>query len=377
MRVLFLGGTGIISNACAERAVAAGMNVTLLNRGRRGGGPAGARAIQADVHDTEALSAALRAVDGDESDGRNPGAPAWDAVVDFIAFTPDEVAPRIALLGAGRARQYIFISSASAYQKPPSHHLITESTPLANPFWQYARDKIACEDLLVRAHRETAFPVTIVRPSYTYGDTVVPLAFNPWGKTFTVVDRMRRGRPVIVPGDGLSPWTMTHATDFARGLVGLVGHQGAIGHAFHITSDEVLTWNQIYEAVAEAAGAPRPRLVHIASDYLRACLPPADTDGLLGDKANPAIFDNTKIKRFVPDYVATTRFRDGIRKTLAWFDADPARRVVDEGANATWDRLLAAYDDGLAAARRALGTEEPGVERAANLGRPSRHDGEA
>lgn len=346
MRILFLGGTGIISSACAERALAQGMKVTLLNRGRRGGLPPGARNIEADVHDARAMSMALSSFDR---------GPPWDAVVDFLGFTPAEVAERIALLGPGRTRQYIFISSASAYQKPGAHSPITESTPLANPYWQYARDKIACEDVLVRAHRETGFPMTIVRPSYTYGDTLVPLAFNPWGKTFTVVDRMRRGRPVIVPGDGLSPWTMTHNTDFAKGLVGLLGHQGATGHAFHITSDEVLTWNQIYEAVAEAAGVSAPRLVHVATDFLRACLPPADTDGLLGDKANSAIFDNGKIKRFVPDYVATTRFREGIRRTLAWFDADPARQVVDESANTTWERLLAAYESGVDAARRALG----------------------
>jgi nucleoside-diphosphate-sugar epimerase len=353
MRVLFLGGTGIISSATAELAVARGMDVAVLNRGLRGPPPPGARLIEADVHDAPATSRAVAAAAGGDH-----GRP-WDAVVDFIAYTPADVAERIALCQAARVRQYIFISSASAYQKPASHHLITESTPLSNPFWQYARDKIACEDALVRAFREAAFPVTIVRPSYTYDDTVVPLAFNPWGKTFTVVDRLRRGVPVIVPGDGLTPWTMTHASDFAKGLVGLIGHQGATGHAFHITSDEVLTWNQIYEAVADAAGAPPPRLIHVASDFLAACLP-GDTDGLLGDKAWPAIFDNTKIKRFVPEFVATTRFRDGIRRTLTWFDADPTRRIVDRTANATWDRLIAAYEGALEAARRAVLPPTPG-----------------
>jgi nucleoside-diphosphate-sugar epimerase len=205
----------------------------------------------------------------------------------------------------------------------------------------------------MRALREEGFPAVIVRPSFTYGETVVPLAINSWEHPYTAVDRMRRGAPVIVPGDGTSLWTNTHNTDFAKGLVGLLGHQRATGHAFHITSDEVLSWNQIYQAVAEAAGVPRPHLVHIASDFITACLP-EKAGSLHGDKSSSVVLDNTKIKRFVPDFVATTRYRDGIEASIAWYDADAPRRSIDEAANDRWDRLIAAYERGLEAARREL-----------------------
>ena len=339
MKVLFLGGTGIISTACTQLAVARGFHVTLLNRARRESLP-GIHQITADMTDPVATATAM-------------GNQRWDAVVDFIAFTPAEIEQRVALF-RGRTGQYVFISSASAYQKPLAHYLITESTPLANPFWDYSRNKAAGEERLLRALREEAFPVTTVRPSLTYGDTVVPLAVNSWLKSYTAVDRMRRGKPVIVPGDGLSLWTITHNSDFAKGLVGLLGQQGAIGQAFQITSDEVLTWNQIYQYTAEAAGVPSPRLVHIASDFITACIP-EDTGTLLGDKSHSAVFDNAKIKRFVPDFVCTTRFRDGIARTLAWFDADPVRRQIDDEASVAWDRLIAAYERGLEAARHEFG----------------------
>lgn len=335
MKILFIGGTGIISRACAELALARGMDVTLLNRGGRAA-VAGARVIRGDINDPT-LASALREQ-------------RWDAVVDFIAFKADEIAQRQALFGE-RTEQYVFISSASTYQKPASHYLITESTPLVNPYWDYARDKIACEEALLRAHRELAFPITIVRPSYTYDRTLVPLAVNAWGKTFTAVDRMRRGLPVIVPGDGLTLWTMTHSTDFALGLVGLLGQRAALGHAFHITSDEALTWNQIYQAVADAAGVTAPKFVHLATEFIAAGAPEA-VGSLLGDKANCAIFDNTKIKRFVPEYRAGTRFLDGMRESIAWFDEDPSRQIIDERANARWDALLAANEIGLEAARK-------------------------
>lgn len=339
MNVLFLGGTGIISTACTALAIDRGMNVTVCNRGRHPA-PAGATAMIADASDRSSLSAAV----ADRS---------WDVVIDFLAFTPADIETRLEVF-RGRTGQYVFISSASAYQKPASHYLITESTPLVNPFWQYSRDKIACEDRLMRAAREENFPTTIVRPSLTYGDTQVPLVLNSWAKGYTAVDRMRRGLPVIVPGDGLTLWTITHNTDFAKGLLGLFGHPGAIGQAVHITSDEVLTWNQMFESVAAAAGVRSPKLVHIASDFITACLP-EDTGTLLGDKSNCALFDNTKIKRLVPDFVATTRFDQGIRRTLAWFDADASRRVVDEDLNATHDKLIAAYNRGLAAAMKDFG----------------------
>jgi len=338
MKILSLGGTGIISTACAQLALARGFHVTLLNRARRPALP-GTHQITADISDPAATATAL-------------GKKNWDAVVDFIAFTPAEIEQRLALF-RGRTTQYIFISSASAYQKPLGHWLITESTPLANPFWDYSRDKIAGEERLLRALREEGFPVTVVRPSLTYGDTVVPLAVNSWLKSYTAVDRMRRGQPVIVPGDGLSLWTITHNSDFAKGLIGLLGRQDVVGHAFQITSDEVLTWNQMYQFTAAAAGVA-PRLVHIASDYITACIP-ADTGTLLGDKSHSAVFDNTKIKRFVPDFVCTTRFREGIGRTIAWFDADPARQQIDTEAGAAWDKLIAGYERGLAATKREFG----------------------
>jgi nucleoside-diphosphate-sugar epimerase len=339
MKILFLGGTGIISTACTQLAVARGFEVTLLNRARRPALP-GTRQITADLADPAATAAAM-------------GKQTWDAVVDFIAFTPAEIEQRLALF-RGRAGQYVFISSASAYQKPLGHYLITESTPLANPFWDYSRNKIAGEERLLRAFREESFPATVVRPSLTYGDTVIPLAVNSWLKSYTAVSRMRQGQPVIVPGDGLSLWTITHNSDFAKGLIGLLGRQDVLGHAFQITSDEALTWNQIYQFTAEAAGVPAPRLVHIASDFMTACIPEM-TGTLLGDKSNSAVFDNTKIKRFVPDFACTTRFREGIARTIASFDADPARQQIDHEAAAVWDRLIAAYERGLTAARHDFG----------------------
>ena len=337
MKVLFIGGTGVISSACTRLAVERGIDLTLLNRGYRAAHlPETVTTLTADIDDAAAVSSAL-------------AARTFDAVVNWIAFEPGHIERDIRLF-RGRTRQYIFISSASAYQKPTTHYLITESTPLANPFWTYSQQKIACEERLLREYRESGFPVTIVRPSLTYGDTQIPLAVNSWAKSFTVVDRMRRGRKVIVPGDGSSLWVITHNTDFAKGLVGLLAHEQAIGHAFHITSDEVMCWDQWYRVTAEAAGA-EPQLVHIPSDFLAACVPES-RGGLLGDKAVSVVFDNTKIKRFVPGYCATMPFAEGIRRTIAWFDAAPPRKQIDEEANARWDKLIAAYEKGTAEALR-------------------------
>lgn len=337
MKVLFIGGTGLISSACTELAIEQGMELFLLNRGNRPEIP-GAVTITADINDHAATARALA--------GHR-----FDAVVNWIAYTPEAIERDLALF-QGITSQYVFISSASAYQKPAGHYLITEGTPLANPFWQYSRDKIACEERLMRAYREESFPITIVRPSLTYGNTQIPLVVNSWQMPYTAVARMRQGKPVIVPGDGTSLWTITHNSDFAKGFVGLLGHQQAIGDAFHITSDEVLTWNQIYAAVAAAAGV-EANIVHIASDFIAACLPDT-TGGLLGDKAVSVVFDNSKIKRFVPGFCATTLFARGIRQTLDWFEADPARQRIDTAADAQWDRLIAAYEHGLQNARRAF-----------------------
>lgn len=337
MKVLFIGGTGIISTASTKLAAERGIDLTLLRRGQHATDLSrNVSTITADITDEAAVAEAL-------------GKQSFDAVVDWVAFTPADVERDIRLF-RGRANQFIFISSASAYQKPVGHYLITESTPLANPYWQYSRDKIACEDRLMKAYREEGFPITIVRPSLTYGDTQIVLAINSWQKSWTAVDRMRRGKKVIVPGDGSSLWVSTHNSDFAQGLVGLLGHRQAIGHAFHITSDEVLTWDQFYRITAQAAGV-EPRIVHIASDFVGACLPDQVAE-LTGDKAASVVFDNSKIKRFVPGYCAKVPFAQGIQRTIDWFDADSRRKQIDEDANASWDKLIDAYESGLQEALR-------------------------
>jgi nucleoside-diphosphate-sugar epimerase len=337
MRILFIGGTGIISTAVTTLAAERGIELTLLTRGQRAADlPDGVRTTAVDVTDEAAVVAAL-------------GKRHFDAVVDWIAFTPADIERDIRLF-RDRTRQFIFISSASAYQKPVGHYLITESTPLANPYWQYSRDKIACEERLLRAYREEGFPITIVRPSLTYGDTQIVLAVNSWQKPYTAVDRMRRGKKVIVPGDGSSLWVITHNSDFAQGLVGLLGHQQAIGHAFHITGDEVMTWDQFYRITAQAAGV-EAQIVHIPSDFIGACIP-EEVGSLTGDKAVSVVFDNSKIKRFVPGYCANVPFAQGIQRTIDWFDADPRRKRIDDSANAAWDKLIEAYESGLQQAVR-------------------------
>jgi nucleoside-diphosphate-sugar epimerase len=323
MRVLFVGGTGIISSACARLAIERGFDVAFLCRGKtqRHPVPRGVRVLTGDIRDPVSARAAL----GEER---------FDAVVQWIGFTVPHIEADLELF-ARRTRHYVFISSASVYQKPPCRLPVTESTPLANPFWQYSRDKISCEERLVRAYRSDGFPATIVRPSHTYDAALLPV-HGGW----TVVDRMRRGVPVVVHGDGTSLWTLTHHDDFARGFVGLLGQETAIGDTFHITSDETLTWNQIHEILARAAGAPPPKLVHVPSDLI-AAIDPDWGAGLLGDKAHSMVFDNTKIRRLVPDFVARIPFVRGAGEQLAWYDADASRRRVDPEVDAGMDRILA------------------------------------
>ena len=284
--------------------------------------PEGAYVLTADVRDTSATRAAIGGLE-------------FDAVVDFVAFEPEHVQADIDVF-SGRTGQYVFISSASAYQTPPARLPIVESTPLRNPVWPYSQAKIACEDLLQRAYRDDGFPATIVRPSHTYDRTQVP--YDPG---WTTVDRMRRGKPVVVHGDGTSLWTLTHSDDFAKAFVGLLGHPQAIGDAFHITSDEVLTWNQIHEMLAAAAGA-EPRIVHVPSD---AILRADDAWGrsLLGDKAHSVVFDNSKVRRLVPEYVATIPFSRGAREIVAWHDEVPSRRQVDARMDRPMDELADAF----------------------------------
>ena len=325
LKALFIGGTGIISSACSRLAVERGIDLTLLNRGSSSTRPApeGARVLRADVRDP----AAVREVLGGEE---------FDVVADFVAFTPEHVAADVDLL-RGRCGQYVFISSASAYQTPPARLPVVESTPLRNPFWQYSRDKIACEDLLVRAHRDEGFPATVVRPSHTYDRTLVPLE-GGW----TLVERMRRGAPVVIHGDGTSLWTLTHHTDFAKAFTGLLGHPAAVGDSFHITSDEALTWNRIAADLAAAAGVGEPRIVHVPSDAIAAADPEVGA-GLLGDKAHSMVFDNSKVRALVPDHVATVPFHRGAREIVGWYDADPARRAVDPRVEALHDALAERY----------------------------------
>lgn len=325
MRVLFIGGTGIISAAVSRLAVRRGIDLWLCNRGQAATEIEGAHHIQVDAGDSVAL---CKAVEGMR----------FDSVVDWIAYEPAQV-ERDEAIFSGRTNQYVFISSASAYEKPPRSPFITESTPLVNPFWQYSRNKIACEELLMKSHRERGFPITIVRPSLTY-DTVLPIAVGGW-RCATLLDRMKSGREIIVHGDGSSLWTVTHSEDFARGFVPLLAHPQSIGQSYHITSDEVLTWNQIYATIADALNVSA-KLVHIPSDFI-ATIEPELGPGLLGDKAHSVIFDNSKIKRLVPDFVATIPFHLGIRKTIAWFEADPKRWIINPNVHAAMDRIIAAW----------------------------------
>jgi len=323
MKVLFIGGTGVISSACSELAVQLGIDLTLLNRGRTSRSvPEGVKLLHGDINDP--ATAALLA---DHT---------WDAVVDWITFAPEQVQRDIDLF-RGRTGQYIFISSASVYQTPPSNLPVTESTLLDNPYWDYSQAKIACEELLVLAYRDQKFPMTIVRPSHTYDCSKIPLFGG-----YTTVQRMLQGKKVLVYGDGTSLWTLTHHKDFAKGFVPLLGNARAVGEVFHITTDEWLNWNQIYEIVGQALGV-KPRLVHVPSDLVAAF----DAEigaGLLGDKANSMIFDNNKIKQVVPDFACSIPFSWGAREIVEWYAADPKRQVVDEYINSLIDDVISAYE---------------------------------
>jgi len=331
MKILFIGGSGNISSACTRAALEKGYTVYHLNRGKTTFEVIpGVTMLTADIHvpgQTEKAIAGLK----------------FDVVANFIGFTAADVQRDIDLF-AGKTGQYIYISSASAYQKPLAYPFVTESTPLKNPYWDYSRDKIAAEETLLQAYRDIDFPVTIIRPSLTY-QYVIPLAIGGWDD-YGIIDRMRKGLPVIVHGDGSSLWTITHSEDFAKGFAGLLGHQQAIGQAFHITSDEVLTWNQIYEAVAAAIGV-KANIVHISSDFI---CDAAEALGqgwmrgsLLGDKSCSVIFDNSKIKSFVPGYSARIPFSEGIKRTIAWFEADPGRMNINEDNNKFIDSIISSY----------------------------------
>ena len=331
MKVLFIGGTGLISSACSDEAVKRGYELTILNRNISGKYPVpqGAQLLVGDIHSDEGGLTHLI------------GTTHFDAVVDWVAYTPEDIERDIHLF-SGKTGQFVFISSASAYQKPPAHYLITEETPLENPFWDYSRNKIACEERLMREYRQSGFPVTIVRPSLTYGPSQIPLCVGSWQHPYTVIDRIKKGRKIIIPGDGTSLWVLTWNEDFAKGLLGLLGCEKAIGQAYHITSDEVLTWNQIYSEVGRVVGRDL-KIVHVPSELI-AAYDPGSIGSLIGDKANSAVFDNNKIKQLVPDFVCAVRWSEGVRRAIAWHEADPLRCSIDREANKVWDRIINACE---------------------------------
>jgi nucleoside-diphosphate-sugar epimerase len=326
MKVLFIGGTGVISTEVSKLCILNGIDLYLLNRGKSNKKIEGVQEITADISNFNDCSNLLKEHN-------------WDVVVDWIAFTTEDIERDLKLF-SGKTKQYIFISSATVYQKPPSSPYITESTPLKNPFWQYSRNKIACEIRLMEYYRESDFPVTIVRPSHTY-DKTIPIAIGGW-KEYTAVNRIKKKEKIIVHGDGTSLWIVTHSKDFAKGFVGLLGNQQAIGEAFHITSDEVLTWNQIYDTIGKIVGE-KPNVVHIPSDFIGK-YDEHLRDGLIGDKANSVIFNNSKIKKFVPEYMAVIPFSEGIKQTINWFEEDNTRQIINRESNNLIDKIISDYE---------------------------------
>lgn len=336
MKALFIGGTGTISSAITRQLLATGCELYLLNRGTRNADlPEGARILQADINDEERVAKLIEDL-------------SFDVVADFIAFEPLQL-ERDYRLFQGKTKQFMFISSASAYQTPLSDYRITEGTPLSNPLWAYSRNKIACEEYLIKQYREQGFPITIIRPSHTYDERSIPLGVHGTKGSWQAAKRMLENKPVIIHGDGTSLWTMTHNSDFAKGFIGLMGNLHAIGESVHITSDETLTWNQIYETIADALGV-KLHAVHVASEFLDACSTQDYRGGLLGDKANSVVFDNAKLKRLVPEFVATTRFDQGMKRTVANILANPELQREDPEFDVWCDKVVGALE----AARRAI-----------------------
>ncbi|MDR2618114.1 MAG: SDR family oxidoreductase [Treponema sp.] len=334
MKALFVGGTGTISAAITRKLADRGWELWLLNRGnRRGVLPAGVREITCNIENEQEAEEKLAGL-------------SFDVVADFIVFKSGQ-AERDYRLFKGKTRQYIFISSASVYQKPPSNYRINEGTPHANPFWEYSRNKIACEEFFMKKYREEGFPVTIVLPSHTYDERNVPLGIHGANGSWQIVKRMLDRKPVIIHGDGTSLWTMTSSSDFAEAFIGLMGNIHALGESVQITSDEVLTWNQIYETVAAALGAPL-KAVHISSEFLHEAGPYDFRGSLIGDKANSAIFDNTKLKRLVPTFTAFVRFDQGVRKSLEYILSHKECQKEDPEFDAWCDRVIAAREKALA-----------------------------
>ncbi|MBS4202389.1 SDR family oxidoreductase [Bacillus sp. FJAT-49732] len=333
MKALFIGGTGTISSAITKQLAESGCELYLLNRGTRNDSlPAGVKVITADIHDEEKVA---KLIEDHE----------FDVVADFIAFVPAHVERDFRLFN-GKTKQFIFISSASAYQKPLSDYRITEGTPLSNPYWEYSRNKIACEEYLMKQYRENGFPVTIVRPSHTYSERSIPLGVHGNNGSWQVAKRMLENKCVIIHGDGTSLWTLTHNRDFAKGFIGLMGNIHAIGESVHITSDESVTWNQIYEIIADALGVTL-NAVHVPSEFLAACSKYDYEGGLIGDKANTVVFDNSKLKRLVPDFVATTRVDQGIKQTVQYILEHPELQREDPEFDKWCDKVIESLDEAL------------------------------
>ncbi len=328
MKILFIGGTGIISTSCTREALAQGHELFHLNRGNHPeGAPRDVTTLKADIRDSRQVE---KAVAGHR----------FDCIVNWVAFEPGHVRQDMELLGP-LTSHYIFISSASVYLKPPLHWIVTEETPVGNPYWSYAQNKIACEALLLEGHSKDGFPATIVRPSHTYNDGWIPTPIG--SRDFTVARRLLDGRAVISPGDGQSLWTITHSDDFARGFTGLLGNPDASGETFHITSDEARTWDAFYGIIGEALGV-EPDIVHIPSWVVNEISPPLG-QGLLGDKGYSMVFDNTKIKRVIPEFHASITFSEGIRRSLEWFEKNPARKIVDPVRDAEIDKVLRVWKE--------------------------------
>lgn len=319
MKILILGGTGTISTAVVSQALAQGHEVTVINRGNRPI-PPGVRSLICNVNNEDSMAACL-------------GQEHFDVTADFLTYLPQQANQRVRLF-AGRTDQFLFISSATVYQKPPTNYLMTEGTPLSNPFSPYAQGKIACEEAFNAALRDSGFPITTVRPSYTYGDTSLPFVLNSHTMRYTLIHRLKAGKPIVIPGDGNIFWTITHASDFARAFVGLMGNTQAIGHAFHITSDQALTWDAHLKVIANAAGY-QPHILHIATDSIIKDFP-EERDALLGDKSQTAIFDNAKIKAFVPGFTCRMSIEQGIRSTVAYYESHGEMQAIDT----TWDQRM-------------------------------------
>lgn len=331
MKALFIGGTGTISSAITAQLAKTDWELYVLNRGNNPELlPEGVKCITADINDEAAVKEKLEGM-------------SFDTVCDFIGFVPAQL-ERDYRLFKGKTRQFMYISSASAYQKPPSNYLINEGTPLVNPYWQYSRDKIACEQLLMEKYREEGFPVTIIRPSHTYSVRAVPLSVHGNNGSWQVIKRMLEGKPVIIQGDGTTLWTMTFNEDFAKGFIGLMGNPHAIGETFGITSDESITWNQIYRSIADALGVEfKP--YYVPTDFLAAVSDYDFTGSLTGDKSNTVVFDNSKLKRAVPGFCATTSFDEGVRKTLAYVLSHKECQAEDPEFDAWCDRVISAMEN--------------------------------